>query len=165
MKYLKSQKGVTIIALVITIVILFIMASIAINEGSNLIDQAKAQTHETNMLSIEAKVKGYAEDIEAIVWTKNDSEKQKEREKKFKEYGLEITTISSEIQNAIPDNYAYEITDEGLKKMSLSDIIGKRYIVIFDKNNYKNMDIVYKEGINYNNTTYYTLSQLKEALQ
>ena len=165
MKHFNSQKGVTLVALIIAIVVLFIMASIAVNEGVNLIGQARVQTYETNMLSIEAKVKGYVEDIEATLWTKNDSDKQVEKEKKFREYGLEKTTISSEIQNSILQNYAYEITDEGLEKMGLSDLKGERYIAIFDKNNYKNMDIVYSKGVNYNNETYYTLSQLKEALK
>lgn len=165
MKHFNSKKGVTLIALIISIVVLLVIASIAIHEGSNLIGQAKVQTYETNMLSIEAKVKGYAEDIEAVVWTKNDSDKQPEREKKFKEYGLEKTTISSDVQSAIPQNYAYLITDDGLNKMGLDDLKGEQYIVIFDKNNYKNMDIVYPKGVNYENNTYYTLSGLKEALK
>lgn len=165
MKNFNSQKGVTLVALVITIVVLFILASIAINQGADLIGQARVQTYETNMLTIEARVKGYAEDIEAAIWTKNDSDKQLEREKKFKEYGLEKTTVSSEVKLSIPQNYAYLITDEGLNKMNLGDLKGEKYIAIFDEKNYKNMDIVYPKGVNYDNSTYYTLSELKEALK
>lgn len=165
MKQFNSQKGITLISLIIAIVVLLIIASIAIHEGTNLIGQARVQTYETNMLSIEAKVKGYAEDIEAAVWTKDDSDKQQEREKKFKEYGLEKTTLSDEVKTTISQNYAYLITDEGLNKMGLSDLKGEKYIVIFDKSNYKNMDIVYQNGISYDKKTYYTLSELKEVLK
>ncbi len=41
MKYIKSQKGITIIVLVITIIILLIIASISLYWGTNSITQAK----------------------------------------------------------------------------------------------------------------------------
>lgn len=80
-KKVKNEKGITIIALIITVVVLVIIASISITAGSQLIQEAKTQTIETNMLAIRAKAKSYAEEIEAATWalsSSEDPEKDKE---------------------------------------------------------------------------------------
>ena len=50
MKITKTQKGITLLALVITIVVLLILAGVAINsiENTNLIDQASAAGQKWN---------------------------------------------------------------------------------------------------------------------
>ena len=82
-KGIKNEKGITILALVITIIILLIIASISINAGSQLIQEAKVQTIETNMLAIRAKAKAYAEEIEAATWALTSEEKETKRTELF----------------------------------------------------------------------------------
>lgn len=77
---LKNEKGITILALVITIIVLLIIASISINAGSQLVEQAKIQTIETNMLAIRAKAKSYAEEIEAATWALSEGKETKRAE-------------------------------------------------------------------------------------
>ena len=48
--------------------------------------------------------------------------------------------------------------------MGLSDIKDETYMVIYDKNDYKKMDILYPDGVSYKKTTYYTLSEIQKAL-
>ena len=68
----KNDSGITLLVLVITIVVLTIIASIAVYEGKELIEKSKVQTLQTNLLTIQAKAKAYAEEIEAKIWTEND---------------------------------------------------------------------------------------------
>ena len=57
MNVLKNEKGITLIALVITVILLFIIGGISIKMGTDLINTSKAETIETNMLTIKAKAK------------------------------------------------------------------------------------------------------------
>ena len=62
-------------------------------------------------------------------------------------------------------NYiAYIISSEGLSSMGLDEIKNEQYMVIYDKDNFKNVDVIYPEGIKYKNNTYYTLSAIQEVL-
>ena len=59
---MKQNKGVTLIALTVTIVILLIIAKIAIYNGKETIQRANLEALRTNMLLIEAKAKGLVEE-------------------------------------------------------------------------------------------------------
>jgi len=48
--------------------------------------------------------------------------------------------------------------------MGLDEIKNEQYMVIYDKDNLKNVDVIYPEGIKYKNNTYYTLSAIQEVL-
>ena len=80
----KNNSGITLLVLVITIVVLTIIASITVYEGKELIDKSKVQTLETNMLTIQAKVKAYAEEIEAKVWALEDGAGNNQKDGKRK---------------------------------------------------------------------------------
>ncbi len=72
---MKKQSGITMVALIITIVVMLILAAIAIELGNDVVDNAKIEDIKTNMLSIKAKAKIVAEqynfkDIENLVGTK-----------------------------------------------------------------------------------------------
>lgn len=58
---IKNNKGITLIALMVTIIIIIIIAGIIIYEGSRLIDDAKYEDVKTNMLLIQAEIKNYVE--------------------------------------------------------------------------------------------------------
>ena len=57
MNKLKNNSGITLIALSVTIIVLLILVSISASAGTKIISKSKAQTLETNMLTIQAKVK------------------------------------------------------------------------------------------------------------
>ena len=62
----------------------------------------------------------------------------------------------------------YEVSKNTLKEMGLTDLAKEandgEYAVVYDKSDYKNLDIVYINGIEYNKTKYYTLSSLQKAI-
>ena len=62
-KTLKENRGVTLLALVITIVVMIIIAGIAVYTGTDTIKKAKLEELKTNMLLIEAKAKGLVEEV------------------------------------------------------------------------------------------------------
>ena len=59
---IEKNNGVTLLALVITIVVLLIIAGITVYEGKETINRAKLEELRTNMLLIQAKSKEYVEE-------------------------------------------------------------------------------------------------------
>ena len=175
MKY-RNESEITLMVLVIMVIILMIIAGVSVYEGKDLIRDAKAQNIETNMYTIKTKSKVFAEDVAARTWTKDNSTDDTEREKIFQEeYKMVKTTVNNEYYNQLNNsinqdtNTAYEITNETLEKMGLNELKkdiedGSKYIVVYDNQNFNNIDIIYTKGITYRNTKYYTLSSLETAL-
>ena len=58
---LNNNKGITLIVLTITIIVLLIIAGITIYTGSNLIQEAKIEDVKTNMLLVQAEMKNFVE--------------------------------------------------------------------------------------------------------
>ena len=58
---IKNNKGITLIALIITIIIIVIIAGIIVYDGSKLVDDAKYEDVKTNMLLLQAEIKNYVE--------------------------------------------------------------------------------------------------------
>ena len=57
MLYIKENKGITITALVIMIIVIMLLAGITITQGSDLIKNTKVETYLTNMITISSKFK------------------------------------------------------------------------------------------------------------
>ena len=178
----KNNSGITLLVLVITIVVLTIIASIAVYEGKELIEKSKVQTLQTNMLTIQAKAKAYAEEIEAKIWVKKGEEKENARDDAFQDKvefkrlpyqnenltQIHLNHLSNEIKS---EGYsAYLVTGSALEKMGLHDIQNEIYYVVYNQKENENendsmlIDVIYKEGIKYNKNTYYTLSEIQNAL-
>ena len=178
----RNDSGVTLLVLVITIVVLTIIASITVYEGKELIDKSKVQTLETNMLTIQAKAKAYAEEIEAKVWVKEGEAKETARDKAFLDKGefkrlpFQEENLSQAHLNHLSDEIktegysAYLVTGSALEKMGLNDISNEIYYVVYNQKENENendsmlIDVIYKEGIRYNKNTYYTLSEIQNVL-
>ena len=60
---MKSEKGITMVALVLTIIVMSILAGIVISSGSKQIKKAELQDLITNMLLIQAKAKIGIEEV------------------------------------------------------------------------------------------------------
>ena len=125
------------------------------------------------MLTIEAKAKAYAEEIEAKIWNKSGGEKDSARNTKFSEKHMNVVSDVGQgvdkVSNDIKSDYlAYEVTNQALTDMGLEEVDteeNEKYIVIFSKENYKLMDVIYYTGVTYKGETYYTLSDLKDVLE
>ena len=58
---MRNNKGITIIVLVITIIVLLILSGISIKTGNNIIKQSSLENIKTNMLLVKIKAKEYVE--------------------------------------------------------------------------------------------------------
>jgi type II secretory pathway pseudopilin PulG len=168
---MKKESGITLVALVITVIILLIIASISVYEGTDAIKNAKIQTIDTNMLTIKAKAKAYGEEIDAAIWALSDEDKSRKKDELIKEYGMSATTINnsniiSQLDSEVSSDYdVYEIS-QMLKNIGLNDTqdssSSSQYLVVYNSSDYTKMDIVYTTGVTYNGTKYYTLSALQQ---
>ena len=136
----RKERGVTLVALVITVVVLLIIASIAVYSGSDTVRKAKLEELRTNMLLIEAKARGLVEEVNfKIGLTKpEDTEYVGKKEQAENEVyggaGLEKATDVS-APSAIPVSECYKVTDATLQNWGLEDMEkeeGEEYLIKFD---------------------------------
>lgn len=186
MKNLKDNKGITLISLIVTIIVLSIIVSISITKGSDMIRTSKAENVETNMLTIKAKAKEYMENVESLNWTANASNENEEygglstkegknrKELTGNKYQLtliEDQTKYNNFSNWYESGYTYyALEKKALDKMNLSNLYeeNKVYIIRYplQDGDTKNLeiDIIYTNGIQYKKVTFYKLSDLQEVL-
>lgn len=132
------NKGITLISLIVTIIILIIIASVSINIGSNMIKKAGLEELKTNMLLIQAKAKEYVEEANFKMGKNAEEKKEAVRNEIYVEKAkLKVPEISS---SPIDLTDCYELTDEtyenwGLNKIELES--NEHYLVKFDEENLK----------------------------
>ena len=76
---MKKNRGITMVALVITIVVLLIIAGISIGAGNNAIKNSKLENLKTNMLLIEVKAKEQIENAKFRLGTSFDKATEEEK--------------------------------------------------------------------------------------
>ena len=172
MNKIKNEKGVTLLALVITIIVMAIIAGISITQGVKMMDKEEATTIETNMYAIKAKAKEYSENVDAKNWNIKDADKKEEANKKeYKEKYFYTYIDSSTYSNSSSwykdiSNYTYyALGQEALNNMDLSDLWNGnvKYVVKCSKTD-NNVDVIYVDGVEVNKTIYYELSELQKVL-
>ena len=94
-----NDKGITIISLVIMIIVISIIAGISITQGTTLIKQIKVDNYKTNMISIKAKAKVIAEEVNSKTWNVATEEKSAKKQELFQnDYAMEkVETLDVKI--------------------------------------------------------------------
>lgn len=154
---IKNENGITMIALVITIVLIIILATISIKIGSSVISETKLQTIRTNALLIQTKVKTISEkhnfdsDSNPFIGVNITSQGQEEILEKVK-------TIMG-LQEIKDEDYYYVLSKEDLNNMKLEKVnIDDGYVV-----NYKTNEVIYLRGIeDSDDTLKYKLSEIAQ---
>ena len=145
---LKMEKGITLVALIITIIIMMILIGVTIHFSTNAIDRANLEDIKTDMISIKTRAKIVAEqynfkDIEALV-------------------GSEITAEEAE---ELDQTEQWEANSDKILKWSSIDlssqnlgaIEGDTYVVSYDLENPNDCEVYYLEGYE----GMYSLTQLQ----
>lgn len=124
---LKKEKGVSLIILVITVIVMLILAGIIVYEGTGTIKEARKQSIYTNLLLIQAKTR-----------TINDKVEFQEAE-----YIGKVITDNSIKEKVGSDisNDLYELNQEDLNQLGV-DVKENDYAV-----DYKNDEVYYLKGI------------------
>lgn len=137
-----KTKGITLISLTITVIVLIILAGIGIFSGKNMIKKAKLEELKTNMLLIQAKAKEYVEEATFRMGINPNEEKKTTVRQEV--YGSE-TGAQLEKAETIPTEFAIEdtttcywLTPETQEKWGLNKIEmekDERYLIQFDETN------------------------------
>ena len=178
-----NNRGVTLVALMVTIIVIIILASISVNVGMELIYKSRAENLITNMLIIKSKAKVFEEEVEGKTWDSSDnveegatiSKKEEERRNKFKnEYEFILIDSSNfsiyGMSNLDSDSVYYALGEIALKKMGLSslweDDEKSCYVVKYTvkDNKYEDIDVYYTKGVKYKGNRYFALSVLQNVM-
>lgn len=146
----KENKGITLVALIITVILMLILVSVTTYTGINSYKQSKVTRFVTEMQLLQAKV-------DDLVKTNTVEE--------LNRIGTEITT--DEQKNSI--NYAYNNQEVTTNDITKYRFIAKENILnVLDVEdaqndimvNFETREIVSLDGIEYNGETYYTQYKL-----
>lgn len=171
---MRNNKGVTLVSLVITIVVLIIISGITVNVSNDVIKQAKLQDLKTNMLLMQAKAKTLAEEVNFetanLDATKEEDATKIAEIKGTKVIGTALDSCDDAIKTAASNAGVtdtadfYYLSQEDLSKMGINIEIpeGTYYLV---KYNFEDTEVVYTKGYKYEDVTYYKLSELNQIEQ
>lgn len=146
-----SEKGITLISLVVIIIVLLILTGTATYTGINTINNVRRTEFVTELQTIQSKVNLYNEkgensykDLGQILTNQIDNEK---KESILNSENINISDFNS-FKYFDTKDYA-QMGLSGIKKPTLID--------------FKNKRIISAQGIEMNNKMYYTLEQLGES--
>ena len=146
MKKFKTESGITLVALIITIIILMLITSVTVYTGTNVIKQVTLQNVNTDMMLIKAKVKTMEEQAK---FNKDNSN--------YKGTPLIDVHDNKKIDKLVDEEIVEDITKyyllskEDLNSMGLEKIdIADGYLV-----NYESEEIIYVRGLKKDDNMYY----------
>ena len=173
----EENRGITLMALVITIGVLIILASITIKYGSESIKQAKIQNMKTNMLLIEAKTKEFVENANYDLGIKPEEATDEMKEKSNSELegngkGTKVLSSSS-ISGKIIDigissadlnnGKVFQLSTSDLEGMGIKGVESNErdgwYVVVYDVEN-ASVKIYNTVGIDIDGNTKYCLDDI-----
>lgn len=136
--FLKNDKGITMISLVVTIFLLAIVVGTVVYYSRSIIETAKFENIKSNMILIQAQAK--------IIYEKHSFDN------------------SIALVGTLQDNGYYELSTNDLIKLGLDEIAKnidtskETYYVKYPQNDNEDVDVKYWPGITYDKVTYDDLS-------
>lgn len=159
-----NQKGVTLVILTVTIVVLLIIIGVVVKAGVDNIRKAEVTSVKTNMMLIQAKGKEYVENTNFNMGT---TEKSAEEQASIKSQYLKGTAYTENLPEGVElaeGQEAYSLSTENLSEMGLNDLSeeAQNYVIVYNVAE-ETVDVIYLPGVEYENNKYYTLSSLQEV--
>lgn len=142
----QNKEGITLVALVITIVVMIILASIGINIGKDEINKAKLEDYKTTMLLIQGKAKTL-------------EEKKLFEGEKVEYIGTEIADVSEYPYLTNTEGKYYKLSKENLEIMGIKgvDVTEEEFYIV----EYTSGEVYYSKGYTEGETVYYSLSEMQ----
>ncbi len=146
---MKNQKGITLVSLAVTVVIMAILAGVATYVGSESIQETKRTTFISELEMIQAKVNTIYEKIKT---------NEQDRLYYTSTIGQDLTQIEASklneiLQDTKPDGFRYFSKDE-LKKLDLQNI--RQNVLI----NFNTREVISVDGIIIDKTKYFRLRNM-----
>lgn len=146
---MQDKKGITLVSLVITIIVLLILASVATYSGLNVVNSSKLTAFTTELKIMQTQVNAIYEE---------DSAKQ---------IGEEIIgNIQTQANKVFTESEAGIVSQEGYRYWS-QDLIKELGIEGVEQDFFVNLEkrsVVSYQGLKYEGKTYYTLNQVPNGL-
>ena len=142
----KNNKGITLLALIITIIILIIIVGTSMKYGMDAITYTTFQNTKTNMLLIEVKAKECVENANFDLGIKPNEATQEMKDKARSELkGTQVTKLDP-LASRLPDigieeqqvldGNVFKLTEEDLEKMSIRGVQSNDqkgwYIIVYN---------------------------------
>ena len=171
----RNNKGITLLVLVITIVILTIIVGVSMKYGMDTITYTTFQNTKTNMLLIEAKAKEYVENANYKLGIKPQEatdEMKAEARKELKGtlltnlevLGTRVQEIGISEQDVLDGN-VYKLTTEDLEKMSIRGVESNDekgwYIILYNVENIT-AKVYYTYGVKVGKQIKYALDDIRD---
>lgn len=175
---MKENKGITMVTLVITIIVLLILAGISIGTGNKVIKSSELENVKTNMLLIKVKGKEYVENANFKLGTNFENATDKETRMTTAKGELKGTEIvdSNEFNGNIGItedqfqeekanlSFYYRLSTQDLTDMGLTNVKSDEkngwYIIKYDIKNVQ-VEIYNEKGFEDEGTIYYSLSDIE----
>lgn len=155
MKKLENNKGITLVSLVITIILLIILASIGTYSGIQVVKSAQFTAFSTELKIMQTQVNKLYE------------EKRNGNDEYVDSLGVEINSDTNIQKQANKVFTASGITDQNEYKYFDTDTIKRLNIEGVEREFFVNINkrsVVSYNGFEYEGETYYTLDQLPDGL-
>ena len=149
----EDNRGITLVALVVTIIVLLILAGIGINTGISSMEKVKLEELKTNMLLIEAKARECVEEANFRMGATTDETVVESVRKEIYEVNNKLEKANSTNVPNSPSEIdltdCYVITQEtfdlwGLNKIKLSE--DEKYLVRFNEKEIKVEEVYNTKG-------------------
>lgn len=158
---LKNQNGVTVAALVVTIIVLGILASVTISVTTDLMTDSKVKTYITNMLLVQGKAESLYEKYEFEGTSDNPDADIGNEYMGTKTDLNSLETFKKYLDGTNNDKYWYKWTQNTLSNNGLDPEMltsGSEYYLV----NYESGEVIYSKGFKgEGSTTYYTLTEMQ----
>ena len=154
---MKSNKGITLVSLIVTIVVMGILLSVTVIYSSDLMQKSKMTDYIGYMKLVKARADVVLE------------------EEVFNSVGeIESDEISnSKIDDIIVEKYndtkyliriwnGNDIANQGIDKSILKN--ANYFVIVFNKESRKTVDVIYSEGCELKETIYYTLTDMEDVI-
>lgn len=151
MKY-KTDRGITIIALIITIIVMLILASVTIDFGAEQVERAKLEDIKTTMLLIKGRAQIVA-DKEGFGEEYND-----EGMKKLADATDYNTSNLQNIFNNLDTSNLYIWEQTAMNNNNIQVTVTKSDFFVID---YSTGEVYYSAGYTYQGKTYYSLTEMQ----
>jgi Tfp pilus assembly protein PilE len=173
-----NNKGITLVALSITVIVLMILSGITVSTGMSMVKTAKLEELRTNMLLIQAKAKEYVEEANFKLGITIDKLEGEEKQKKI-DSAKDKEILKVDEENDITNNneftyitkdetgdyiYYYKLTEDNLNDMGISNVKSNGqdgwYIIKYNIKD-ANVEVYYSKGFQKDGKTYYSLSEIE----
>lgn len=152
-----KENGVTLIALVITIILLLILASIGFTVGTSTIDSAAFTQFKSELKVMQNKVNELNQSTEKNIGT-DLSEEQKTILNIEVISNIIYKDVSSEDKEKIQNGFRYLSKDYINTELNL-DSVKRDYLI-----NAEYRYVIFPDGFEYEGTTYYMIDQIEEEI-